>query len=169
MEANSIILHCSDTEDSGTVSWSAIRRYHMRTLNWSDIGYHFGIEQIGGDIVILRGRKPTVKGAHCSAGGYNSKSLGVCVVGKYDIESPSDHVLAATVDLLTKICFVFGIQSNNVLAHSEVDDKKTCPGLMWNMARIRSQLHRNVVCGGVHNLEDINVIAEYSGDRIYWR
>jgi len=169
MAIDSIVVHCSATKDSGTVSWDAIRKYHMREKRWSDIGYHFGIEMIDSNIVILRGRHPATKGAHCRMGGYNSRSLGVCVVGKYEDEPPSKYLLNVTIDLLTKLCFLYGVVSSNVLAHSEIDDRKTCPGAAWSMELLRAKLYRNLLYGGVQDIQDINVITEYSGDRIYWR
>jgi hypothetical protein len=76
-----IIIHCSATADSGTVSWTAIRRYHVEQLNWRDIGYHFGIERIGAYVEVMLGRWPDRMGAHCSAKQMNQRSLGICCVG----------------------------------------------------------------------------------------
>ena len=41
-----IMIHHSATEDSQTLSWQAIRRFHMTDPEhlWADIGYHAGVE-----------------------------------------------------------------------------------------------------------------------------
>lgn len=33
------LIHHSGTRDSGTVSWSAIRSFHLYDRGWADIGY----------------------------------------------------------------------------------------------------------------------------------
>jgi hypothetical protein len=142
-----IIIHHSTTKDSGTKSWDAIRKYHIETMGMNDIGYHKGIEDIGGIIQVLAGRADTTSGAHTKELGMNSKSIGICVVGNYDIIPPSIEYL----EILKKICYAYminySIPTKNVLGHREVglmagfDWKKgqfkTCPGRLFDMTAFR--------------------------------
>jgi hypothetical protein len=48
MNPEYIVIHHSLTPDNQTVSWNAIRRYHIDVNKWADIGYHYGIENING-------------------------------------------------------------------------------------------------------------------------
>ena len=131
-----IILHCSDTEDDGdTLQWPAIKRYHL-SLGWSDIGYHFGVEERAG-IVLLPGRDREAVGSHCRAGGRNHDSIGVCVVGQFDEDAPTPKIFAATVKALAWLCLFYDIPSKNVRGHREFEPNKTCPGEMWDLDHVR--------------------------------
>jgi hypothetical protein len=133
-----LIIHCSATKDSGTVSWPAIRRFHKVECVWSDIGYHFGVEYVGEDVEILMGRMPNVPGAHCS--GHNHDSLGVCVVGDYDVYPPSALIWSKAIELARWICAEFAIPMNKVHGHREFNPHKTCPGLKFDMDKFRYEL-----------------------------
>ncbi len=135
-----IILHCSATEDSGTASWEAIRDFHVDIRGWRDIGYHYGIEEFDDDLVLLRGRRPFDMGAHCRAGGRNRDSVGLCVVGEFDIEPPDEKKYLATVAVLTSLCFTLGIHPDNIKGHREYEEHKTCPGLMWDLDKTRQDV-----------------------------
>jgi N-acetylmuramoyl-L-alanine amidase len=139
-----LILHCSDTEDGPGYSWDAIRRYHMASppqgRGWSDIGYHMGLERLGPHLVLVPGRRPDVEGSHCVAAGRNHDSLGLCVVGKFDDEPPSPETYSATVMVLAALAFAFRIPVNNVRGHREYEDAKTCPGLCWDLDRVRADV-----------------------------
>ena len=95
MNPNKIILHHSLTKDSGTVSWNAIRRYHVNENHCRDIGYQFGVEfaddpgDPNGSYEILIGRTPDEEGGHTK--GHNKDSIGVCFIGNFDDSPPPDR------------------------------------------------------------------------------
>ena len=135
-----VIIHCSATQDSGTVSWQAIRRYHTGTLGWSDIGYHFGVELVGKTYEVLAGRPIDRKGAHCRAAGMNNNALGICFVGDYDHEPPPPEMLALGARYVAGLCRAFRIPAKYVIGHRDVEDRKTCPGLKFDMDAFRDLL-----------------------------
>jgi hypothetical protein len=69
-------------------------RYHTRYLGWSDIGYNFLVDRFGR---IWTGRaggaSRAVRGAHTL--GFNATSVGVAVIGNFELTRPSDAVLDA--------------------------------------------------------------------------
>jgi len=70
-----IVIHCSATKPGMDIGAKEIRQWHMEK-GWSDIGYHWIIRRDG---TLEKGRPPWKAGAH--AKGYNSNSLGICLVG----------------------------------------------------------------------------------------
>ena len=71
-----IILHCSANPEGQDIKAAAIRKYHMQTLGWKDIGYNFVID-LDGTIEI--GRNLDIAGAHTT--NHNSISIGICYIG----------------------------------------------------------------------------------------
>lgn len=137
MKPQFIIIHHSLTKDSQTVSWDAIRRYHL-AQGWNGIGYHFGIERIGDRVEVLLGRRPDEIGAHCL--GMNTHSLGICCVGNYDQEAPPAEIWGKCLDLTRWLMALHGIAPAGVLGHRELANYKSCPGLCWDMKKFRSEL-----------------------------
>lgn len=145
MVPNKIIVHHSFTKDSGTVSWLAIRKYHMTPEAqggpvggpWKDIGYHAGIELVQtGDISsyeILMGRPWDMPGAHTV--GENSVSLGVCFVGNYDEVEPPKEILVVGAKLLRFWLLMFGLTPSDIYRHSQFNPK-SCPGTKFDMKRL---------------------------------
>ena len=72
-----LIVHCSATPEGRDYTVEQIRKDHMKQ-GWSDIGYHYVIYRDG---TIVNGRDVDYIGAHCSKGGHNTYSIGICYIG----------------------------------------------------------------------------------------
>lgn len=73
-----IMIHCSATKPTMNIGVREIRQWH-KEKGWLDVGYHFIIKRDG---TLETGRPADVVGAHVE--GYNSVSVGVCLVGGID-------------------------------------------------------------------------------------
>ena len=146
MRPQRIILHHSLTADSGTVSWAAIRRYHMETLGWKDVGYHYCIELVGDRYEILTGRLMNEVGAHTS--GENEDSLGICFVGNFDVSEVPQEQWRLGVRLVASLCDVIGITPDKVYGHHDFNAGKSCPGQHFNVGGFREQVWDILLDGG---------------------
>jgi len=135
-----IVLHHSLTRDGQTVSWNAIRRYHMQDLGWRDIGYHFGIELIGDHYEILAGRMVGEPGAHCKEEGMNKKSVGICFLGNLDLEPPPQRQWELGLKLVRSLVDIFDIPREKVAGHREYAAYKSCPGTRFDLDRFRKEI-----------------------------
>lgn len=73
-----LVVHCSATQAKSDIGAKEIDRMH-RAQGWQMIGYHFVIRRNG---ALETGRPTNMIGAHVQ--GYNSESLGICMVGGVD-------------------------------------------------------------------------------------
>ena len=146
MEQTYIILHHSLTKDSDTVSWGAIRDYHLG-LGWDDIGYHFGIEEVGDYVETFLGRLPDESGAHCKEAGMNHKSIGICLVGNFDFAPPGEKIWEKAVELVSWLCEIYKIDPINVRAHRSYASYKTCPGRLFDISKFRQNVKMKLSVG----------------------
>lgn len=135
---DNIVIHHSATKDGRLLSWTAIKRYHVEERGWADIGYHVGIELYEGEYVALLGRPWTQVGAH--ARGRNHDSLGVCLVGNFDLDRPPDGQWLAAVQCVVWLSRLFGIPVDRVRGHREVSEDRTCPGRFFDMDAFRRDI-----------------------------
>ena len=135
MKKTHVVVHHSATADSGSVSWGAIRRYHIETNGWKDIGYHLGVELVGDHYEVMLGRGFDENGAHCYQEGMNVKALGVCFVGNYDLAPPPNEMLVFAAYQLRRIMKDLGIPADVGHVHKHSDfAPKTCPGALFPFA-----------------------------------
>ena len=119
---------------TGAKTWQAIRAYHMDTRGWSDIGYHFGI---GPDGSIWRLRPVEKSGAHVL--NRNQHTVGVAMVGNFDVEDPVANGLGTAAQVVRILCDHFRLSAGAVRFHREFQNK-TCPGTRLDLADFRRRV-----------------------------
>ncbi len=167
-----IIIHHSATKDGAEVNWGAIRKFHMAwryngniitqeegialqlkeekgvLAPWRDIGYHFGIEDVAGHLEVLLGRMPEEDGAHTKELSMNQVGIGICLIGNFDVQVPTNGLLGKAASLTKWLMERYGIPAKNVWGHREAqaagglppEKRKSCPGTHFDMDRFRAML-----------------------------
>ena len=135
-----IVVHHSwapSTEQwKGAETVKAIYNYHTQRQGWNDIGYQFVISPDG--LEIYEGRPADKIGSHCGgalpAGVQrrfgNTGSIGICLIGNYDVEQPSREALHTLAVLIADLCEKWHISTSEIYGHCEAWSRppKTCPG-----------------------------------------
>lgn len=158
-----IMIHHSATPDGSTFSWKAIEGYHTSwrydgniitsqqaveykkqgknvEAPWLDIGYHFGLENIDGRITGLIGRSLDMSGAHCSQSDMNSKAIGICMVGNYDLLVPPPEMINYLIRyFLRPLTRLLQIPKENIIFHREFAPK-TCPGTKFDKKSLLTRI-----------------------------
>ena len=128
-----IILHHSLTKDGEVKDFDAIRRYHIETMGWNDIGYTEVIELHRGSVTHFGGRSIHVDGAHTL--GQNHDTLGICLVGNFDIAPPSDEMMRYLYKRLDFYRSLYG--SIKIEGHNEWSTK-SCPGKLFPLDEVKA-------------------------------
>lgn len=131
------MLHHSLTEDGEVLKdFDAIKRYHINTRGFDDIGYNAVLESIDHELVWVEGRSIEIPGAHCKESSKNHDSYGVCIVGNFD-----DGEDTLTVQHIVKIaeryhecCEQFG--ELEIVTHTQYAPYKTCPGSAFPLTTV---------------------------------
>jgi LysM repeat protein len=79
-----LVVHCSASTPTMDIGKVEIDRWH-RAQGWLMIGYHFVIRRDG---KVETGRPELAIGSHVA--GYNSNSIGICLVGGVDAKGKSE-------------------------------------------------------------------------------
>jgi len=118
-----IIIHCSATPPSMDIGAPEIDQWH-RQRGWRGIGYHYVIRRDG---TRESGRPETRAGAH--AHGYNTKSLGICMVGGIDEDgNPENNFTEDQWGALFQLIYELldRYPTAKIIGHNEVSNK-ACP------------------------------------------
>lgn len=127
-----IVIHHSATPD-GTVyrDFDSLRRGHL-ARGFRDIGYHWVIERVNGALTAIPGRAEWESGAHCV--GKNVDGIGVCVIGNFENEYPSEDLYRFVAVLCRQIITRHTIVE--IGGHRDYDATK-CPGKNFDLTYLR--------------------------------
>ena len=134
-----LVIHCTAGSRDSTVE--DVRRFHVEQRGWSDIGYHFLIDQHG---EVHAGRPAWVAGAQ--AQGFNARSLGIAWIGNHDEYPPTPEAWTAMLRLCHALRAAYKVDVEDVVGHRETYDLlnqrrlKSCPGKLVDMDRFRAEL-----------------------------
>jgi N-acetylmuramoyl-L-alanine amidase len=141
-----IVVHHAAAPRSTTVE--QIRGWH-KVKGWSDIGYHYLLRQpTDASIPVLSmGRphnldskwEPWEYGAH--AKGNNSASIGLCLVGNFDVDPLPAAMRGLLVKQLVSLCSTFRLPASAVKGHKEMPGAATaCPGRFVDLDALRADV-----------------------------
>lgn len=107
-----------------------------RARGYDELGYHFVITNGNGGAdgnVEVGGRWRIQKwGSHTGrtpGNEYNNYGIGICLVGNFDSQMPSDSQLDALADLAGFLMKRFDIPSESIIGHRDAPGQSTaCPG-----------------------------------------
>lgn len=122
-ETSQIFVHCSATKPSMDIGVREIAQWH-KEQGWLAIGYHFIIRRDG---TVEAGRDQDAVGSHVK--GYNSTSVGVCLVGGIDAKGQPEanftpQQMSALKGLLHELKGTY--PDAVIMAHHDVAPK-ACP------------------------------------------
>lgn len=132
----------AQTREEGIAQVKAIQDFHQNVRGWSDIGYHFLLDQQGrvyqgrpflDNRTTLEGPPVLALGAH--VGGANTGNIGVSVLGCFhppeDPTTCNDMLSPAALDsLVTLFAYLserYGVDASNLLGHRD-QGSTACPG-----------------------------------------
>ena len=121
-ETDILIIHHIG-EINRDVSAAEIHQWHLAN-GWAGIGYHYVIRKDGS---IERGRPRDTIGAHCY--GHNKNSIGINVVGNFEIAEPTAAQAASLKNLCACLSQIYqlDIPTKTIWGHKDFNDT-LCPG-----------------------------------------
>lgn len=127
-----IILHHSATSSGDPWTYA---KYHIENHGWPGIGYHFVIQPDG---TIYQTNKLTT--ISYQATGANNHSIGICLTGNFNVNTPPLAQHNALIGLLRNLETLIG--QKPIIGHKEVKST-SCPGDLLDVAAIEAEAWGN--------------------------
>lgn len=149
---NIAIHHSATTSGSA----EAFANYHVNNLGWPGIGYHYVIAKDG---TISHCHDLEVISYH--VGNNNSRAVGICMVGNFAVEKPTNAQMEAIMELTHSLLKQLNLTVQDVWGHNEFPSHAgtLCPVI--NMNEFRNRLAK---ASGNMNFEQIHSPSYVKGD-----
>ncbi len=138
-----IVIHHSATDEGNALCFN---EGHKKRGFYRGLGYHFVIDngtkgKADGQIEVSPRWLKQEVGAHCKASKMNYRSIGICLVGNFNIDRVSSRQMKSLVYLVKRLKDYYRIPTKHILGHGQVRGAKTdCPGKKFPWARFWSAL-----------------------------
>ena len=135
-----IILHHSATPYGNA---AIFHRYHLQERHMENgLAYHFvignGSNSRNGQVEVgVRWRKQ-LAGGHVASQAYNETSIGICLVGNFQVKRPSSFQLESARQLVTYLRDYSLKKDIRFLVHKEIE-KTLCPGKYFPVSDFHQQ------------------------------
>lgn len=128
-----IVLHHTASPSGDVASIDALHREQTDRNGkpWLGIGYHFvignGRGMRDGEIEATFRWREQLHGAHAGSAPHNAAGIGICLVGDFEQEAPTERQLAACIDLVRMLAERYEIDQSAIVRHRDVK-ATACPG-----------------------------------------
>ena len=140
-----VVLHHTATQ-SGSVE--SIHRTHLARKDasgnpWRGIGYHFvignGAGMEDGAIEPTFRWRDQIEGAHAGVAAYNQSGIGICLVGNFEKQPPTDAQFQSLTRLVRTLIGEYEIAAAGIKRHGELKET-ACPGRLFPMRELTQAL-----------------------------
>jgi LysM repeat protein len=139
-----IIVHHSATPIDDAVN---MHKVHLARGMKNGLAYHFVISNGSrkardGEIYLSNRWKGQLDGGHVKKQEWNRTSIGICLIGNFEIRPPTSKQLSALEGLCEYLMKRCNLQANDVTTHTLFHPKHTvCPGKHFSLTGLRRRLY----------------------------
>ena len=126
---NHIVIH----HDAGNNNFATVNNWHKQKWNWKSslgfyCGYYYFLEKSG---KVYQARRDNEEAAHTVGKQphyWNRNSIGICLQGNFNNETPSLAQVSALRELLFRLEIKYKIPKTEIYGHREISSTTLCPG-----------------------------------------
>lgn len=123
----------------------AIESYHRRRGMENGLAYHFlignGIGMRDGEIYVCPRWRGQLNGGHLASESLNAKSIGICLVGNFEVSRPTPRQLQSLYAVIAHLRAQCRLSTSAVKLHRQINTKPTaCPGRLFPSKSLQENL-----------------------------